>query len=163
MWLEASADKEILCYFRSPQWDILTFFQDGFQRQGRHLSSKLNIPAVQGVWRINTLLAHHAQLKDSLLKMTLDRHCKTNTAVNRSIVVTQGSAVVYDWLIQSVPVSAQPSYGSHQLPRSQWVGPVKIIPLWHHRSDPPPILFQPISPPHTNWPPPRPFTQRETL
>lgn len=41
-------------------------------------------------------------------------HCNPNIAVNRSTVATRGSAAVYDWLIQSMSVSAQPGYGSRQ-------------------------------------------------
>lgn len=75
-----------------------------------------------------------------------EQHCKTNIAMNRRIVVTQGSAVVYDRLIQSVPLSAQLSYGSHQPPRSHLVSPVKIISPWHQRTST-------CKSPKTKWPP----------
>lgn len=98
-----------------------------------------------------SLLAHLTQLTDSLVIMTLDwwahspNDIVTQTTVNRSIVVTQGPVVVYDWVIQSVPLLTQSSYGSHQPVRSQWVSAVKITTPWHQSSDPPLPQFQPIT------------------
>lgn len=62
--------------------------------------------------------------------------------MNRNIVATRGSAVLYEWWIQSVALWGRLSHGSHQAPRSQWAGPVKIISMTSE-GWPPSILLRP--------------------